>query len=218
MNTTIASFLVGLFLTGLNLSAAAQQIKRSAPISKTAFVFPPIHLNNARPPVTVEVRAKHLSEDGQERIQSLVISVQSVRKGQRVILSRKTLDDELRWCDVSLYRHRKSGQYLLVIESNGGQHDHTQVFYVDPRTFQVRPLFDDIGVIYGDASGLADGRVIEHRPDQYVYPKPPGFHRHDPSTAEYLNRVWTYRRNHIVLPQALSTWIKDRSQRGGRSA
>lgn len=93
---------------------------------------------------------------------------------------------------IPLYRHCKSGHYLLVIDSGGGQHDHTQVYSVDPHNFRVRPLFDSIGVIYGDASGLAKGHVVEHCPDQYVDPKPDGFKRHNPDTAEYLSRVWTY--------------------------
>jgi len=162
---TALFLLVGLSLSCLNTGALAQQVKRVTPISKAAFVFRPIHLGNVRRPVTVEVRAQHVRHFDQDRIKSLVISVLSIRKGQRVVLSKTTLDDELYWCDVSLYRHRKSGHHLLVIGS-GGHHDHTQVYYVDPQNFRVRPLFEDIGVIYGDASGLAKGRVVEHCPDQ----------------------------------------------------
>jgi hypothetical protein len=182
------SFLIaGLLVFCLDASAPAQQIKRVAPILKTTFVFRPIHLDNARRPVTVEVRAQHVREYNQDRIKSLVISVLSVHKGKRVVLSKTTLDDELYRCDVSLYRHHKSGHYLLVLEDNGGQHDHTQVYYVDPHSFHVRPFFDR-GIVYGDASGLANGRVVEHCPDQYADPKPDGFQRRDPDTSEYLSR------------------------------
>jgi len=184
--------MAGLLLSCLNASVMAQRIKRVAPISQTTFVFRPIYLDNARLPVTVEVRAQHVRHYDQDRIKSLVVSVLSVRKGQHVVLSKTTLDDELYWCDVSLYRYYKSGQYLLVIEHNGGQHDHTQVYYIDPLGFHVRPLFEETGVIYGNASGLAKGRVVEHCPDQYAYPKPDGFKRRNPHVAEYLSRVWTY--------------------------
>ncbi|MCW3100610.1 MAG: hypothetical protein JWL77_6228 [Chthonomonadaceae bacterium] len=188
---TFSFLLAGLLLSCLNLSTLAQQIKRVAPSSKTTFVFRPIHLENVRLPVIVEVRTKHVRHYDQDRIKSLVISGLSIRKGQRVVLSTTTLEDELYWCDVSLYRHRKSGHYLLVIES-GGQHDHTQVYYLDPHNFHVRPLSEDIGVIYGDASGLAKGRIVEHCPDQYVDPKPDGFKRRNPDNPEYFSRVWTY--------------------------
>ncbi len=187
------SFLmIGLLLSCLHASALAQQIKRVGPISKTTFVFRPIHPDSAHRPVTIEVRALHTRDYGQDRITSLVISVLSIQKGHRVVLSKTALEEELRWCDVSLYRHRKSGQYLLAIEDNGGQHDHTQVYYIDPHNFHVRPLFEEVGVIYGDTTELANGRVVEHCPDQYADPKPAGFKRRDPGTSAYLSRMWTY--------------------------
>jgi len=199
MNRIVIGISVSAVLLGIlcpSDSLLAQQVKRVAPISNSVFVFQPIHPGGRHKSVVVEVRGhKGKDEFGRERIDSWEITLLSVHNRQRTILSKTPVEGEdLFWFDASLYRHRKSRDYLLAIKVNGGQHDHTQVYYIDPNNFHVRPLFAEIGIIYGDTGELAKGRLREHSPDQYVDPdlKTKGFKRREGSKGEYLARTWTY--------------------------
>jgi len=180
----------------------AQQIKRVAPVSKSVFVFQSIHPGGSGKDVVVEVRGHPGKDEIGQRIDGLEIVLLSVQKSRRSVLSKTHLKDVLFRFDASLYRHRKSGDYLLAIEANGGQHDHTQVYYIDPINFHVRPLFEEIGTIYGDVDHLPEGRIIEHCPEQYIDPeeKPRGFIRGNSYNSIYLQRTWTYqsRRHRFV--------------------
>lgn len=177
----------------LNGPVVAQRIKRTPPISVSTFAFQPIYLSRRYERVVVEVQAHKMREaNGHKIFESLEIVTAPIRNRQHRVLSEPPQIVWM-WFKASLYRHRKSGDYLLAIEANGGQHDHTRVYYIDPRTLKARPLFGSIGVIYGDASGLAAGRVVEHSPDQYVDRKPAGFRRRTANVSEYLKRTWTYR-------------------------
>jgi hypothetical protein len=107
------------------------------------------------------------------------------------LLHQTRWDEPCHIVDARVIVYRASGQRLLAIQENGGQHDHTQIFYLQPRPLRLLALLDK-PVIYADADKLSDGILIEHCPDQYVWQKPAGFHRRNASIAEYLTRKWTY--------------------------
>lgn len=192
-SSVLVSILMGVpWLLCLHNGLAAQQVKQTTPISKYTFAFRPIHLAGTLRKVIVEVHGLNVRKEyGHDLIGVLEITVLSVRNGRRKVMLRTRDEGDLHWFEASLYRHCKSGDYLLAIEANGGQHGHTRVYYINPRDFRPHLLTDDVGVIYGDPSGLPAGRLVEHSPDQYVADdeKSVGFKRRIANEAEYLART-----------------------------
>jgi hypothetical protein len=186
--------IVGLYW---EMPAQAQKIATYPSRSKHTTTFHPIRLSRLHRSVVLEVKGRKVYQvGGYDRIPSVVATFYEVQGRKRRKLYATELADYTFYVafGVDLYRHRSSGHYLLSVEAFGGQHGHTQVYYIDPRTFHLRPLFEDIGVIYGNASGLSWGRLVENSPDQYVADeeKPAGFRRRVSNISEYLSRVWTY--------------------------
>lgn len=83
--------------------------------------------------------------------------------------------------------HRFFPIYFLSMTANGGQHDHTLVWWFDPETLRPRKMLD---VLYGDARALDKGRVIENTPVNYISPDeiPKGVK----PRRGYLKRTWTF--------------------------
>jgi hypothetical protein len=194
--TYVLCVLCALCFLCLARTAQTQRIASYPSRSKYTFTFHPIHLSRKYPRIQIEVKGRVATDKFvRDLIGPVVASIYSVQGGKKRKLYAKTLEEDgLFFVDISLYRHRGSGHYLLAVEANGGQHNHTQVYYIDPLTLHLRPLLDGLGIIYGDVRALTRGRVIENSPDQYVEPdaKPVGFKRRDPHLSEYLARVWTY--------------------------
>lgn len=57
------------------------------------------------------------------------------------------------------------GVVFVTWRENGGQHDHTQIYRIDPKTMRPEELME---VLYGDVSRLDKGAIVEHSFRSYV--------------------------------------------------
>jgi hypothetical protein len=139
--------------------APAQQIASSSSRSKYTVTSRPIRLSRQHPKVVIEVKEMGVSQQSEHTpIPSVVVSAYEVNGRTRQKLYSLNLGKDLYFSvDASLCRHRSSGHYLLAIEGNMGRYGHTQVYYIDPKTVRLRPLFRDIGVIWATQANCHEG-------------------------------------------------------------
>ena len=138
--------------------------------------------------MTVGVHARKVNELRRNLLIDARVTFTTSRSRTKERLSSAAVPDTDMWMfvfDAGLLRHRPSGQFLLVITTNGGQYDQTHVYQIDPRRLRLVPLLEH-GVLMGDTEHLANGILIEHTFAHYV-----GWsdtHDHKP-----VHRVWRYR-------------------------
>jgi hypothetical protein len=143
--------------------------------------------------VQVACLRKYDPQTGSFRYQAerVFISIYGYHNGQPRLLRATEIDEPYVAQKVKCAVHHSSGQALLAVEGNAGQHDRTMVYRIHPHTLRVQPLTRG-PILYGSTDALADGIIVEHCPHQYAWPKPEGFGRKNLHMAEYLTREWIY--------------------------
>jgi len=174
--------------------ATSQKLRRVKSSKQHSFTFGPIRLSGRRVPVYVQVENLGVHHVGTRLVGDAIgLSVGSRTNGHVLPLWSDEEELNVYWLDPLMFRHRKSGDYLLAVTANGGQHDHCRVYYLDPHSLHLRPLLGEMGIIYGDPKGLAKGVIVAHSPSQYVDPTEAGILRHSPNKPPYFARTWRYK-------------------------